>query len=91
MKKILVISAACLAVFAGVPNRSVADETLGSGSDASVGTTVADLERRIVELEAKVGGKMVKPAFQPRGPKVRQLRRPAQESSLNLEQDTTAD
>jgi len=43
MKKILVISAACLAVFAGVPNRSVADETLGSGSDASVGTTVADL------------------------------------------------
>lgn len=83
MKKTLIVSAACIAVYAGLPNPSVADAFIASESGASVETIVADLERRIEELEAKIGGEAVKSAFQPRGTKVPHLRVPAQASTLN--------
>jgi len=83
MKKTLIVSAACIAVYAGLPNPSVADAFLASESGASVETIVADLERRIEELEAKIGGEAVKSAFQPRGTKVPHPRVPAQASTLN--------
>ncbi len=71
MKKILVITAACIALYAGLPNPSVADETQVRESRASDETTVADLERRIEGLEAKIGGETASSAFKPRGRKVR--------------------
>jgi len=83
MKKTLIVSAACIAVYAGLPNPSVADAFLASESGASVETIVADLERRIEELEAKIGGEAVKSGFQPRGTKVPHLRVPAHASTLN--------
>jgi hypothetical protein len=83
MKKILVVTAACIALCAGLANPSVAGETLARASGASVETTVADLERRIEQLEAKIGGETVESAFQPRGPKVRHLTVPAQASNLD--------
>jgi hypothetical protein len=83
MKKTLIVSAACIAVYAGLPNPSVADAPLASESGERVETIVADLERRIEELEAKIGGETIKSAFQPRNPKVRHLKVPAQATSLN--------
>ena len=83
MKKTVIVSAACIAVCAGLPNPSVADALSASESGASVETIVADLERRIEELEAKIGGEAVKSAFQPRGTKVPHLRVPAHASTLN--------
>jgi hypothetical protein len=83
MKKKLIVSAACIAVCVGLPNPSVADALSASESGASVETIVADLERRIAELEAKIGGEAAKSTFQPRATKVPHLRVPAQASTLN--------
>ena len=83
MKTILVVTAACIPLYAGLPSPSVADETQATESRVSNETIVADLERRIEGLEAKVGGETVNSAFQPRGPKVRHLKVPAQASSWN--------
>jgi len=83
MKRILIVAAASVALCTGLPNPSIADQPPASKSGASVETTVADLERRIDQLEAKIGGETAESAFRPRGPKVRYPTVPAQASSLN--------
>jgi hypothetical protein len=81
MNKILSVTTAFAALCTGLPDPSFADETLTSKSEASVETTVADLERRVERLEAKIGGETIESPFQPRGPKVRHLAAPAQASN----------
>jgi len=80
MKKLLAATAMSVALYAGLSSPSTAEQTPTSGSGASVDTIVADLERRIEQLEAKVGGGTADSAFQARGAKVRHLTVPAKAS-----------
>jgi hypothetical protein len=81
MKNILIATAACV-LCAGLPTQSSAEEERPVVSQAtSVEAMMADLERRIEQLEAKIGGETVGSAFQGRG--LRHLRRPVQAPNLN--------
>lgn len=81
MKKILIITATSIALCAGLPNSSIADEAPTSMGGASVDATLADLQRRIEELEARVGGKTPNSNLQPQNSAFRNLRRPTKASS----------
>jgi len=83
MKSILIATAACV-LCAGFPIQSLAEEEHPVDTQAtSVEASMADLERRIEQLEAKIGRETVGSAFQPRGSKALHLRIPAQTSSLD--------
>ncbi len=80
MKKILVATAMSAALYAGLPSPSTAEQAPTSGNGANVDTIVADLERRIEQLETKVGASTADSAFQARGAKARHLTVPAKAS-----------
>jgi hypothetical protein len=81
MKSILIATVACV-LCAGSPTQSFAEEEHPVDTQAtSVEASMADLESRIEQLEAKIGGETVESAFQPRGSRTLHLRAPAQASS----------
>ena len=82
MKNVMIATAACV-LCAGFATNSIAEgEPSANSQTTSVETIVADLEHRVEQLEAKVGGETVGSAFQARGSKIRHLSPPVEASNL---------
>jgi hypothetical protein len=82
MKSIMIATAACV-LCAGCPTVSMAEDVKAAVDQQTAASTLADLERRVGQLEAKIGGETVKSAFQPRNQKVRHPSGSTQTSNLN--------
>lgn len=83
MKSIMIATAACV-LCAGFPTGSMAEDVETAVDQQTATSTLADLERRVGQLEAKIGGETVKSSFQPRVvPRVRYPSGSTQASTLD--------
>jgi hypothetical protein len=82
MKSIMIATAASV-LCAGFPTGSMAEDVETAVDQQTTASTLADLERRVGQLEAKIGGKTVKSSFQPRGYRVQHPSGSTQASNLD--------